>query len=83
MPADDAYPGLMVRRISAGVLIVLGALLAYMGIGTAISMTRLFFASGGGWLGPEPEMLIPIAALLVAAFLWWLGVRLWRQQEHG
>jgi hypothetical protein len=54
----------MVRRTVAAVLIVLGALFAYMGIGLAISMARLWFFEGeGGWPGPEPEMLIPISAL--------------------
>lgn len=59
------YHGLMVRRIVAAVLILLGALLASMGIGIAISMARLFSDSGAGWLGSEPEMLIPMASLLV------------------
>jgi hypothetical protein len=64
---------------------MLGAFFAYMGIGTAITMARLFFEGPGGgvWLGPEPEMLIPIAALLIAALLCWLGVWLWRQGQHG
>jgi hypothetical protein len=72
----------MVRRIVAAVLIVLGASLAYWGIWIAIIKARFFFEHGGVWLGPEPEWLIPMAALLIAALLWWLGVRLWRQQEH-
>jgi hypothetical protein len=71
----------MVRRVAAGLLIVLGVLLAFMGIQTTLSMARLFFASGGVWLRPEPEMLIPIAALLVAVLLFWLGMRLGRQRE--
>ncbi len=56
---------------------MLATYLAYMGIGIAVTMTELFIDAGGGWLGPEPEMLIPIAALLVAALMCWLGARLW------
>lgn len=62
---------------------VLGAFVAGMGILIAISMARLIIDGGGDWLGPEPEMLIPIAAVLVAAFLFWLGVHFWRQRQRG
>jgi hypothetical protein len=73
----------MVSRIVGAVLIMLATYLAYMGIEIAVTMTGLFFDGGGGWLGPEPEMLIPIAALLVAALMCWLGARLWgRRQLH-
>ena len=77
--AADAYHGPMVRWAVGAVSIGLGALLAYWGLRFAITMARLSFRSGGGWLGPEPEMLIPVAFLLVAALLGWLGVHLWRQ----
>lgn len=71
----------MVKRIVGAVLIMLGTFFAYMGIWTAAILTGFFFNSGGDWLGPEPELLIPIAALLVAALLCWLGARLWKQRE--
>ncbi len=72
----------MVKRIVGAVLIMLGTFFAYMGIWIAVVMTGFFFEGGGGWLGPEPEMLIPIAALLVAALMCWLGARLWGRREH-
>ena len=60
---------------------MLGTLLAYMGVWTAVIMAGFFFDGEGGWLGPEPEMLIPIAALLIAALLCWVGARLWGRRE--
>ena len=71
----DAYHGPMVRWAVGAVSIGLGALLAYWGLRLTVSMARL----SGGWMGPEPQMLIPVAFLLVAALLCWLGVHLWRQ----
>jgi hypothetical protein len=76
------YACLMVSRIVGAFLIMLATYLAYMGIGIAVTMTELFLGSGGGWLGPEPEMLIPIAALLVAGLMCWLGARLWGRKQH-
>ena len=61
---------------------MLATYLAYMGIGIAVTMTEIFIGGGGGWLGPEPEMLMPIAALFVAALMCWLGARLWGRRKH-
>jgi hypothetical protein len=79
---------LMLKRIVGAVLIMLATYLAYMGIWIALVMAG-FSVEGesavegeSGWLGPEPEMLIPIAALFVAALLCWLGARLWGRREH-
>ena len=78
----------MFRRIVGAVLIMLGAFLAYMGIWIALILAG-FSVEGesavegeSGWLGPEPEMLIPIAALFVAALLCWVGARLWGREHH-
>ena len=72
----------MVRRIVGAVLIMLGTYVAYMGLSIAVTMTEFFFEGEEGWLGPEPEMLIPIAALLVAALMYLLGARLWGREDH-
>lgn len=72
---------LMVSRIVGAVLIVLATCLAYVGIGIAVPMIG-FLEGEEDWLGPEPEMLIPIAALYVAALLCWLGARLWRRKSE-
>jgi hypothetical protein len=72
----------MASRIVGAVLIMLATYLAFMGMGIAVTMIGMFLGSGEGWLGPEPEMLIPIAALLVAGLMCWLGARLWGRREH-
>jgi hypothetical protein len=74
----------MVSRMVGAVLIMLATYLAFMGMGIAVTMIGFFFDGGGDWLGPEPEMLIPIGALLVAGLMCWLGARLWgrRQLQH-
>ena len=56
---------------------VIGAYLAAMGVTLGVTMLRSLLE--GPWLGLEPEILIPIGACLVAAFLLWMGMKLWRQ----
>ncbi len=74
----------MVKRIVGAVLIMLGTFLAYLGTWIALVLAGLFspgvdifFEGESGWLEFEPEMLIPIAALMC-----WLGARLWGRREH-
>ena len=71
---------MLARRLGAVVFIVAGAYIAAMGITVGTSIVTTLFE--GPWLGLEPEILIPVGMGLVAALLMWMGLRLWKQQEH-
>lgn len=64
-------------RWAAVQLWILAGYFAYVAVGLAIVIFRSLFT--GPWLGLEPEVLIPLAPLAVAAVLTWLGLRLWRR----
>lgn len=68
----------MVRRAGAILFLVLGAYLAAVGITLGATIISSLFQP---WLGLEPEILIPIAICLVAAFLLWIGMKLWKQAK--
>ena len=68
--------GMMLLKWWAICLWALAAYFAYIGIAIAIYMVDSLLS--GPWLGPEPELLIPIALLLFSGVLAWLGWRAWK-----
>jgi hypothetical protein len=70
----------MLRRIAAVLFLVVGAYVATVALTIGVSVVNSLFR--GGWLGLEPELLIPVGIGAVSALLLRLGVVLWRQEEH-
>jgi hypothetical protein len=70
----------MVRRVAAITLLLMGAYVGYIAIAVGQAMVRGLFE--GGWLGPEPELLIAVALGAVAAILLRMGIRLWRAPQQ-
>jgi hypothetical protein len=79
--AVAGYTSPVATRLAGITFLVVGATMATIGIMIGASMLRHLL--DGPWLGPEPELLIPIAFWLVAGLLLWMGMKLWRQDEHG
>jgi hypothetical protein len=75
------YPKFMLRRAGAIIFLLIGAYLAAVGI--TISASILSSLLEGPWLGLEPEILIGVGVCLIGALLLWMGMKLWRHEEHG
>ena len=80
-PFCFTYTHFMARRIAAIFFLAIGVYVAVVGINIGAMILRSLL--GGPWLGLEPEILIPIGVCLIAILLLWMGMKLWRQDEHG